>query len=182
LLRRFQRIEEQGIQERINAYREFSKNHRIKVQVPLVRDFNLVPIEDGLSLLRKRCKKSVFAKSHQVGSIETNLLAYLQHLKDRMVFYGSLRGRNERMPIGYRLGQFPPPMFSLSPPVLNPRFEAGKIVVDSQFFHNDSAGNLAATNVTYERLYVLRPNLTHVINQLNRAKATTAALHANESA
>ena len=24
-----------------------------------------------------------------------------------MVFYGSLRGRNERMPIGYWLGQFP---------------------------------------------------------------------------
>ena len=89
---------------------------------------------------------------------------------------GSLRGRNERMPIGYWLGQFPPPLFPLSAPVLNPRFEAGKIVVDSQLFHNDSAGNLAATNVTYERLYVLRPNLTHVINQLNRANATTAAI------
>jgi hypothetical protein len=172
-LRRFSRLIDDGVKIRLEAYREFSKNHKIKVRVPLVPDFNLVPIEEGLSLARKRCARSAFARTlPKGGSTENELLAYFERLKNKMAFYGKLRGRSERAPLGInpQSEEFPPPGFPFSSAVLNPRFEAGNIVVDSQLFRNDGKGNLAATDVTYDRLYVLRPVLDHAIQQLNEAK------------
>jgi hypothetical protein len=171
MLRQWQHITDSGIQNRINAYSEFIKNHKIKVRVPLVPDFNLVSIEEGLSIAREGCQKSIFAKSlPQDETGESELLAYFERLKGSLPLYGSLRGRDERMPLGrWAPDQFP--LFMLSPIAKNPRFELGKIVVDSQLFGNDSTGNLAAKDVIYERLYVLRPDLTNVIDKLKKAKA-----------
>jgi hypothetical protein len=101
MLRQWQHITESGIENRINAYSEFSKNHKIRVRVPFAPDFNLIPIEEGLSLAREQCKNSAFGKSIPKGKSTGNeLLAYLERLSDRMVFYGSFRGHKERMPFG----------------------------------------------------------------------------------
>jgi hypothetical protein len=69
----------------------------------------------------------------------------------------------------------------MSPAMNNPRFEAGKIVVDSQRFHKNSMGEVGATDVIYERLYVLRPDMMRVIAQLNEANGMAAARDAERS-
>jgi hypothetical protein len=171
MLRQWQHITDSGIQNRINAYSEFRKNRKIRVRVPLAPDFNLISIEEALLLVRKRCKKSSFAKSVPKGqTTESELLAYFERLKGSLCLYGSIRGRNERMPLGrWTPSQFP--LFMLSPVAQNPRFESGKIIIDSELFGNDNKGNLAAKDVIYERLYVLRPDLMNVIDQLKEARA-----------
>jgi hypothetical protein len=169
MLWQLKHITEHGMQNRLSAYKEFTKNRKTKVRVPLVPDFNLMSIEEGLSLVREQCRRSTFANSlPRGGLLDSESLAYFEHLKNKIALYGSLRGRKERSLVGRRPNQFPPS--PLSPGVQNPRFEAGKLIIDSQLFHNDNKGNLGATNVTYERLYVLRPDLLRAIEQLNELK------------
>jgi hypothetical protein len=163
LLCRLLRIDDDGIRLRLKAYKEFRKNHTARVRVPLVDDFNLIPIEDALQLARARCRRTALESLSAIGRVEDELLGYFNRLKDRTTFYGTIRGRTERMPIGFwrQFELFPPPMYPLSSAVSNARFEGGKIIVNSQLFQATSDGSPPKPiNVTYENLYVLRPDLS----------------------
>jgi hypothetical protein len=156
-LRQLTLITPQGIIKEINAYKEISKNIPINVRVPLIPDFNLVPIEQALAMVRDQTKGSAFSKSIASGTRESELLVYFAFLKDKLLrLYGSRKGENQRRPA--------PDMTA----IVSQRFEAGKVVVDCQIPHTAHYSK----NVTYERLYVLRPDLERVIGQLNEAKTT----------
>jgi hypothetical protein len=175
-LRRLHDITPHGMQTLLNAYREFGRNHTIKVRVPLVADFNLVPIEEALGRIQANTSQSAFARTLPHNqSRESALLSYFEHVKTKMRLFGSLRGNPERMLISCRPKSEDPMLRFFSPMMQNPRFDQGKIIVDSQLFDKDAAGNLTATNVIYERLYVLRPDVTRIIDQLNDAPRSAAA-------